>query len=489
MGSIPQYQRDQFASTYVGGAQKDDTNALVAGAVQDEFVEPVRKNEIAKLRAREDAATDLQANNAVIDYGLAVQDGLAALQKEHASNPSAYIDASQAFVQKETESFASGIGDSRVKTKFSAAAATIRRAAIAPAYEWVKNQQADIATTAVESAARTTALAASRTRTVEEYVQTIAALDETDKLAEGIVDLKVREAAKTKAHKASMEAFIYNNIQNDPINAKKMLRSGVLDKLPGFDSALKAEYISKAETKLRSDQAALQNDMRDNANRMSIRATAGDISVEAIEAAAESTDPAVRISIADKKNLLGTLVRTVRTDAEQLANKNKEAKSYLDMLDKFVDNNVDRAQFQQKVLAVYQDGHKDNQELIFLSNLKNDLNNIESVKKQKDVARAIDWVAKTYSFLNPLDKPGNAEAKAEALKGMLFNIYSKNANPEKEMRRVAGQAVLDRVNITDTTAIDKEGLTFKDKNGKGIVIYRSRVPGEEDVYYYKNVSP
>jgi len=484
MGSIPQYQREQFASTYVGGAQRDDSGAAIAGAVQEGVVEPARKSAIANLKAREDAATDLQANNAVIEYGLAVQKGLADLQKTYASDPNKYIDASQAFLQKEADSFSGSISDDRVKTKFNAAAATMKRAAITPAFEWVQRQQGTIATLSVESAARATALAASKARTIEEYKQNVAALDETDKLAEGIVDLKTREEIKAKAHKASIEAFIFNNIQNDPISAKKMLESGKLDKMPGFDAALKAEYISKAETKLRSDQRALQNDMRDNANRMSMRAIAGAVSVEEIEAAMESTDPGIRISTTDGKTILGALVRTVRTDAEDLANRDKEARSYLDMLEKFVDDNVDRAQFQQKVLQVYQDGHKDGQELVFLSQLKNDLNNIETVKKRQDVARAIDSAAATFKQLGI-----NTEKKADFMKSLVFSIYAKNANPDTAMRRVAGQALVERLGITDTTVIDKEGLTFKDRNGKGITIYRSRVPNEDDVYYYKEVSP
>ena len=489
MGSIPQYQRKQFASSYVGGAQRDESGALAIGAVQDELVEPIRKNEIAKLKAREEAASNLQANNVVIDYALAVQRGLGDLQKKYASNSEGYLDASQEFMQKEANSFAKGIENIRVRNKFLPAAGSIRKAAIGPAFRWAQDQQTAIAAISVEAAARTTALAASQARSPEEYAATIAALDDTDKMAEGIVDLKTRETAKAKAHKASMEAFIGNTIQNDPIGAKKMLKSGVLDKMPGYDAALKAKYISKAETKLRSDQSALHNDMRDNANRMSIQAIAGATSVEAIVAAMESSDPKVKILEADGKNILSALVRTVRTDAQTLANKNNEARGYLDMLNKFVSDKVDRAQFMQKILQVYQDGHKDDQELVFLATLKDDLNNIEAVNKRKAVAQAIDGAAKAYASVYPFKTEKDMLREADVLKGMIFNIYKKDANPDREMRRVAGQALIDRLAITDTTVIDKDGLTYKDNNGKGVTVFRSRVPGEEDVYYYRNVSP
>jgi len=136
VGSIPQYQREQFASSYMGGAQKDDSGARIAGAINENLVEPIRKRDLRRLEERNDALTDLQANNAIIQYGLAYQNGLTEVQKKYAENPDAYPEAAVAHGQDLALAMSKAIPDAKIKAKFESAVASMQRQALPGFINW-----------------------------------------------------------------------------------------------------------------------------------------------------------------------------------------------------------------------------------------------------------------------------------------------------------------------------------------------------------------
>lgn len=490
MGSIPQYQRDQFASTYVGGAQKDESNALIAGAVQEEAAEPIRKNEIAKLKAREDAITDLQANNAVIQYGLDVQNGLTQLQKDYATNTSAYPSAAVEYSRKLSGEQAKAIPDSRVRTKFEAAAAAVQRQITAPAIEWVKDKNAYNATVAYTDAVRMTALTMGNTTTAEAYILNRQAFVDTDKLATGIVDDKTREKLLKDGHKTAIEAHLFNRVMTDPEALIKSIEADEYDSVPEFTAEIKAEYLTKAKTQIRSDNTAIRIAQTDNAQRLGLKVLAGSATFDEIDAYEKAKDPYAKISLSDSKQLKSSLVRQVKAETVDLVTNHEAAREYVEMLNNFVDDNVDRAKFQQKLIEVWSDGVPSTEESVFLSNLKTNLTDMKVITYRKDVNKAIGGVK---AFVTNLWR-GNPKVPAEnvvadKLKSMIYDISTNGTTPNEAMRTVMSATLMEKFNITESTEIPKEGKPYRNKDGVEIRVFKTVSPKGVTSYSYRRESP
>jgi hypothetical protein len=229
MGSIPQYQREQFASSYVGGAQKDESNALVAGALQEELIEPVRKNEIAKLKEREDALTDMSANAKIIDASWALQQQLREAQKTYADNPMAYPDEAKRISGKIAETYAEGIGDERVKTKFMKAMGSVQRAAVAPAFEYAYSQQEAKAIIDTEDALDQTAIIAANSKTLPDFKNALATLVSSVKLTDGVISPQKQADMVSKAARAATDGYMSEQIESNTLGFLKELEDGKYD--------------------------------------------------------------------------------------------------------------------------------------------------------------------------------------------------------------------------------------------------------------------
>lgn len=491
MGSIPQYQRDQFASTYVGGAQKDESNALVASAVQEGLVEPIRKNEIVKLKAREDAQTDLQANSAVVKYSLAVQTGLEDLQKAHASDPTKYTDAAQVYMRATTDKFAEGIGDDRVKTKFMAAAAGIQKQTIGPSLMWVKAQQEANATISVEETARDIALTAGKSTAPIALKQNLDALHDTiDNLAKGVTDPAFNKKMIDKYGPKAVEAHLFNRVMMNPQALINDLNAGEYEDIPEFTSALKAEYISKAETKIRSDQTAIRAAQIDNAQRLGLKVLAGTGTFAEIDAFETSEDPYTKITLTESKQLKSALVRQVKTETVDLATNNKAAKVYVDLLNNFVDDNIDRARFQQKLIGIWSDGTVDSSEATFLSTLKNNLTDMKVIKQRQDVNQV---VGQTKAFITNLWR-GNPKIPTENivaknLRNMIYDMTANGTSPNEAMKTVMSAALAEKLGITVSTSIPKDGKVYHTAKGVTFRVFRDTSPKGIVSYSYRRESP
>jgi len=424
MGSIPQYQRDQFASSYVGGAQKDDSNALAAGAVQEELVEPVRANEIQKLKVREDAQTDLVANSAVIQYGLDYQTGLAQLQKDYADNPSAYPQAAVEYGRKLASEQAQAIADGRVKTKYEAAAATIQRQSVPAFVSWTKEKQEFNAIIAFNEAARITAFTMGNSTTAEGYIANRPALAELDTMAVGIVDDKTRETTKQKALEASAEAYLSNRVMRDPEKVIPELKSKLYDKFPEFTAKLKAEYLSKADTRIRANRTIKKMEQDDRVSELSLEVMGGgnpniiNTLLFEREAGTIPTDKA--------DSLLKAVVSKSRSDASAIGQEYPRAQKYLELADKYIKDNLDRARYQLLVVDVWQSGDVEPDEAAMWASLKNDVTSREGLKKNeifKANLNAVMGFAK--ELYKNVPKSEATQKIAGAVKTFMSNVIDK----------------------------------------------------------------
>ena len=367
MGSIPQYQRDQFASSYVGGAQKDESNALVAGALQEELVEPVRKNEIAKLKEREDALTDMSANAKIIDATWALQQQLHEAQTRFADNPMAYPDEAKRISGKIAETYAEGIGDERIKTKFMKAMGSVQRAAVAPAFEYAYSQQEAKAVIDTQDALDQTTLLAGDSPNIDNFKANVSTMSSTMKLAETSIDIKTRNKMMETALRAATDRYMANQIEVNPLQMAKDLDTGKYDnieipvevdaegnvtkstRLP-LTAAKKTEYAKLArdyaakkqadrdlQTVIRSTGVAFESASEFFGNKIGItelirRRDVMDRTEGVPQAAKDDMDATIRVARSIKENTAnlddGALMQTYAewSDLQKTINQNKRTK-------------------------------------------------------------------------------------------------------------------------------------------------------------------
>jgi len=375
MGAIPEYQRQQFASTYVGGAQRDDSGALIAGAVQDELVEPERKKAMQRLDARTSAIVDLQANNAIIRYGLDYQTGLAQLQKDYADNTAAYPEAAVEYGRKLSEEQAKAIADEQIRTKFQQAASTIQKQSVAPAMAWAVDKNEYNANVAFDDSLQTITRVMGNTTTAEAYKFNRPAFDDLDKLASGIVDDKRRTKLVKDGHEASIKAHLDNRVMEDAEGLLEDIRNEKYDDIPEFTSTIKAQYASKADSRIRANRIAKKIAQDDKVNELSLAVMSerDPTIIDRIKFAAKEDE----IPDAKANTLISAVLTKTQKAATDIAKAYPQADKYLQLAKKFIDNDIERAEFQLEVIDIWRNGGVDPYEGTRWAKLKNDVSSLK----------------------------------------------------------------------------------------------------------------
>ena len=225
MGSIPEYNRQQLASSYVGAAQKDSSTALAVGAVQ-EAVEPVFKKELQNLKAREDLLAEQRINNLLVDYSLQVGEEDAILRKDNAAYPEQYARKAITMAQDRARAMAKDIPDARIQNGFLKATGAAQRAMVPGTIAWTFQKQEDNAVIAVNDSVKLISRAASTSMNAEAFAANLGALHNSVYLTPGsLIDEKDKQTLFTKGEKDCWEAYASNRLGNDPFGFAKELNS------------------------------------------------------------------------------------------------------------------------------------------------------------------------------------------------------------------------------------------------------------------------
>ena len=406
MGSIPEYQRKQFASTYVGGAQRDDTGALIAGAIQEEFVEPIRKREIEKLRAEGEAQTEAIADNALISYSLAAQEQMGQLEKDYAQNPQEYPNAVQKMLKELGDEMAKSLPDSRVRAKFLGATTTVRKQAIKPSFTWQQNQREANTLTAVEDSTRITALTATRATDIPAFQQNTGALKEkVNELARlrGVTDKNEIQKLYTEADEKVVEAFLWNVLDKNPDRMFDILASKEMEAHPGYTADMKGKFKVRANNKIlkqKKDLVDAQKLVFENLTTEAIKRT---LTFEQIDERVLSEDPLLSISTKQANNLRQMILPGIRTDATAVAKEYPIAEKYLKLVNSLVKDNITRAKFQQELAVVWRDGVVTPEEGPIWDTLVQGLTTLDGVRRHQQAAGQIksimSFAQETYKYL------------------------------------------------------------------------------------------
>jgi hypothetical protein len=471
MGAIPEYQRKQLASTYIGPAQRDDSVALMAGAIQEGAVEPPLKRALADERAKKDLYTKSVANDSVIKYGLEAQTQLLELQKTYADDPKKYPEAAQTMMKTLSDKYSESIADEDVKIEFMNATGTLQRAAINPSITWSATQQETKAKIAIDSAANNIGLTASRTTDPEVLAQNMGALHDTIfGMGSGIYDLATQKEMWDKYAPKAVEASIFNSIMADPARALNNLNNGVYDKMPGFTSAIKAEYISKADTRIRQQKKELFDAQRQNFEYASTDALAGRLTFERVNEMENAKDPFYSITTAQGNDLREMLFPRVKAEANAIIKDNRAAEKYTKLAYMYIDNKIDQSEWLREMSAVWRDGAIMPEEAATWLKLKTQVTTIKGQREKElfdaNMKAVMDTAVKLYKGVVEPTK-----YVAGAVRNYMSDVLTNQTAPDIAAKRATTQIWLQKLGITDTNKIPKEGLTFKSSKGRVTTVY------------------
>lgn len=135
MGKIPAYQRDKFASTYVGAPQLDTSGVQAVEGI-NKAVAPITDIAATEMHNKEVARIDQQANNALVHYSLAYQQQMKDLEKEYANDPGGFPTAVAELGQNLQNEYAQNIPDGRIRTRFSEAATGVVKQSSMASLNW-----------------------------------------------------------------------------------------------------------------------------------------------------------------------------------------------------------------------------------------------------------------------------------------------------------------------------------------------------------------
>ena len=127
MGKINEYQRSQLASSAVGVAGPDKSGQIIG-----QGVEQLGGAIVAQAQEKNKMDT-IQANTAVMQFGLVLQELNTSIQAEVAGNPDAYGETLMQRGNELREVYTNSIQDPGVREVFTLNANTLLRGAVSQA--------------------------------------------------------------------------------------------------------------------------------------------------------------------------------------------------------------------------------------------------------------------------------------------------------------------------------------------------------------------
>lgn len=298
MPRIPQYNRQQFASSYIGGPQADKSGEIIAEGVS-QMVTPVIKDQASAMREREQAIIDQQANNSLIKYSIAAQDKIREMQTTYADNPEAIKDELPTALGKMLTSYGETIDDERVRMRFENAGGAFANRASLSSADWIYSKQEENALVATSNSLDTTLIQAGRAGTVEDLTGTIAGMKRTLDMSKTLVPAAKRktlfDAYSKQAVVASLNYRVWNDA--DPLAVTRDIEAGKYDKIEytgedgalvtvPLDPAIKDKFLSEARTaantrRLNKDYQILAR-ATGEAQKLSVGVYNGDVSANEV---------------------------------------------------------------------------------------------------------------------------------------------------------------------------------------------------------------
>ena len=254
MPKIPQYNRRQFQSSYIGGPQVDQSGVALAEGISKGLA-PIMKVEADKLHTRQQNIIDQQADTAVMQYSLEYSKRVEELWKENIDNPSGGVSASFEAGAQLAQTMGAEIKNEAVRARFLAGANTMVKQSVPVLVKRGIAQDEANALSAAEGAVRIASLTAGQTKSPEIFFNNVEAVEL--KLKQ-IPNLDPEEARKLLPD--MLESHLYTRTHGDPEapNASEILDAvesdllgGMYSDLESFDSDMKEKFLNDIRSQRR----------------------------------------------------------------------------------------------------------------------------------------------------------------------------------------------------------------------------------------------
>ncbi len=254
---------------------------------------------------------------------------------------------------------------------------------------------------------------------------------------------------------AKWEHFLSNFMLN-PDQAEKDLKAGKF----GLSTVAK----SRAITHLSELRRQVSDDQNNNAHDLTIKLLDGSLLIDEIDALENALDVRDRISLSDGESLRKALVNKIKTDSQVLLKNEKKAQQYFQLLDQFIDDGIDRTKFRQKLLQVYQDGIVTSEESKFLSELKQ---NLEDIKWNRRNDLAVGAIKGLKSFLDI--KPNLTDGEIALKLQQLLGEMATGADPDETSDKIKKETLKEKNDWINN--VPENGMILEDRNGKKIKVF------------------
>ena len=267
---------------------------------------------------------------------------------------------------------------------------------------------------------------------------------------------------RTAIQNAKYQSFLHE-FMGDPDGAEKKLKNNAY----GLDVENKKQAISQLSELRRQ----LREDMNNNAQDATLQLFEGTLTLDKIDTLEASPDKREAIGKKDANSLRRALIKQVKYDAEFLATNNDKASSMLNMIDKFIDSEIDRTNFRQILTDVYSDGILTKEESAYLSNVRDNLEDLKWNKEYNGIRNAFGQV-KVWFQGKFKGTPKDKKVIATAMRDLLDKFQAGEQDTAVSDVLSDNLKLLLKDVVPDFSKLPKEGKVFSDENGVTVRVFQ-----------------
>jgi len=256
MPKIPQYSRQKFQSSYVGGPQVDKSGGLIAEGVE-KAVAPIIEQQTQKEEAKIQASIEQQADNAAVQYSLKYQNTVNSLQDKYANDPTKVSLRAVEEGEKLAQAMGKGIPDDRVRTRFLAGANAMAKQSALTLTKWGVEKQKENGAIAAFDKVNTMAFTLGQTDDLATFTNNLnATIEEMGKLP-NVQQEHIREAIP-----GFYDTHMYLKATTDPDGFEKELDD--YKDLPFLPKDFRVNALKAIESQRKKEKAELVTAQREN---------------------------------------------------------------------------------------------------------------------------------------------------------------------------------------------------------------------------------
>jgi len=391
MGKINEYQRRQLASTAVGTAPPDKSGEIIGKSIS-QF-----GSGLVTQAQKMDEYDAIQANTAVMQFGLSFQNLATQIQTEMAANPDGYGERLLEGGTQLLESYAGSIADKGVREKFVTAGNTILRSGVAAAPVWAHAKKIDNVKIAMADAVKGAGIAVGQSSDIEELKHNLsvarelaheqAAVTDADGkriMAEFDADQYIKSVMPDE-----LESYMTEHARNNPKQLMSDIEEGKFNDIDAYTSKMGAKYFNKAKRRLEEMDREAEQGQKETYNDVLLSLTTGGFSVAQVDAlwANRHFDKANSLSTAQRRQILDAFIRRTQAKVKETA-KDGVAKTYIKAINATFDNDIDRNIALNAIVEVWADGQMSDEEIQFLAQFGRNMNYARAAKEKNKIYKA-----------------------------------------------------------------------------------------------------